>query len=271
MARRAERQNGYILMVTLILLVVGAAVWFSSGSVNLNARRAHAVMQDRLGQMEKIKKTLLIYATMTPTIMQAKNKKSPPPLNPVEKVPGPGYLPCWDTVGDGEIHCSFTAGDYHPHYLPQHISNRHFYFGERAKQYYFVLDQRFAIQNSSYNNSTTKRYAPLNPAITPAPSLHLNQDGKNYVALIIYAPDGLDADNNDGDTDFFSKTDANPGINDLIVGITASEWANIVQRHVENLKPDLCNTDASEKFWFNDYDAANNPTGSSWRSYLGGC
>jgi len=272
MSQRIIHQRGYILIMTLVLLVVGAATWFSSGSLNLAEKRSYNVIQNRLEQMKKIKQELLIYASLTPSIMQMDSSNSAT-VYPYNKVPAPGYLPCWDTSGNGEIDCSFTPGDYHPHYLPYKISKRHFYFGENPKQYYYVLDQRFAIQNANYNNASTKRYAPLNhfnpsPYASLIPGLRLNNDGKNYVALIIFTNGGLDTANNDGDTNFVSKKLFNAGVDDIIVGITEEEWDATVLRHVCNLKDTFLTTAASTPFWFNDYDSVNNPTGSSWRTYF---
>lgn len=267
--QKITHQRGYILIITLVLLVVGAATWFSSGSLNLAEKRRYNITQNRLDQMEEIKQKLLIYASLTPSIMQTDSSTPPPSVYSYNTVPGPGYLPCWDVDGNGNMDnadCSFTAGDFQPRYLPYQISTRHLYFGDQPKQYYYVLDQRFAIRNANYNNGSTGRYAPLNLSITPA--LKLNGDGRNYVALIIYAEGGLDAANNDGDANFVSKKLFNAGVDDIIVGITEDEWKQVVLRHVCNLKDTMLTTSTSTAFWFNDYDATNNPTGSSWRSYF---
>jgi len=273
MRQKIIYQRGYILMITLVLLVVGAATWFSSGSLNLAEKRSFNLTQSRLDKMKHIKEQLLLYASMTDTIMQTDSYSSPPPVMAYNRVPAPGYLPCWDTDGDGKMDCSFTPGDYHPHYLPYQISTRHLFFGNKSKQYYYVLDQRFAVQNSNYNNGSTKRYAPLNPFnpspyTTLVPELKLNDDGKNYVALIIYANGGLDAVNNDGDKNFKSQSLLNSSVDDLIVGITEDEWKQNILRRINNLKDKLCSANSTAHFWFNDYDATNNPAGSNWRSYF---
>ena len=256
-------QSGYILMVLLVIMTLGAATWFSSGTQNLGKALRDAHTQAKLKEMEIIKQKLLTYASLTPEIMQTESSSSPPPAYTYKNVPGPGYLPCWDNNGDGEMNCAFN--DYTPNYLPRQISTRNLYFSAQPKDYYYVLDHRFAIQNAAYNNGSTSRYAPLNPSVTPA--LELNNNGKKYVALIIYAPKGLNAANQDGDKEFVSRGLLNPGVEDLIVGITQDEWEEVVLRRVCNLRT-LLNTSSANNFWYRNYDSVNNPAGNSWENYF---
>jgi hypothetical protein len=271
---RLAFERGYIMILTLVVLIVGAGAWFASGSMNLASKRSFEVQEANSQKLNKIKQSLLTFSVLVPEIYQNDSVSPPPPLTSEYLVPGPGYLPCWDTNGDGAMDCSFTTGDYHPHYLPQSISLRHLFFGDYPKHYYYVLDQKWAIQNSNYNNGSTKRYAPLNSSL--APELRLNDDGRKYVALIIYTGTTsykevpLDSVNNDGDVNFYSKSILNPSVKDQIVGITATEWNSLVKRRICNLKGDLMLTASSTAFWFNNYDMTNNPAGEDWRALVSG-
>ena len=291
-------QSGYILIVFLVVLVVGSAVWFSlnllgSGAM-LKSDRQLSTRQD----MEDVKQRLLQFMVLTPEIMETDNSNTYP-IYTTDQIPGPGYLPNCDTNGDGLMNDGCTTSHFLPKFLPKGISGRHLHFSHKAKQYYYVIDPRYVIQNTSY--PPLNRFSPLNSDMDNSHSLFLNipsgtatSSTKGYVALIFplvqttgsfsgtCPPDDMYATytqetptnctyngtliykNHDGDQYFYS------GHGQQVIGITQEEWKRAVERRVCNLKDEMMDTDPNEPFWFNQYDATTNPAGDSWRSLVEG-
>ncbi len=269
------KQSGYILIVFLVILVVGAATWFSSNLTGLNSAYQFERQSKTQAKLQEIKARLIRYAVLTPEIMQTDNSNTYS-IHSTSVIPGLGYLPNCDSNGDGQMDNGCYTADFRPQFLPTTLAKRHIYFNDRPKQYYYVIDSRFVIQNSNYNNPITKRFAPLNSLVKPKLYLNIPQgtpdasvpDSHRYVALLFSSP--LDAKNNDGDAYFFTAGQNGVRNDQVVVGISYTEWKAAVERRVCNLKTEMLTTNVNEAFWFNAYDVNNNPTGDDWRSLVGG-
>lgn len=77
--------------------------------------------------------------------------------------------------------------------------------------------------------------------------------------------------NADGDRFFFSESNANIGVNDLVVGITLDEWRESMLGRLCSQQQRLAEVPLESAYWLNDYDAEDNPSGSGWRAWLGEC
>ncbi|RUM92752.1 MAG: hypothetical protein DSZ27_01845 [Thiomicrospira sp.] len=325
-------QSGFILMLLVVVMAVGAVAFFSLYHDNASLRYQSDVYLKQMSQLNEVKQQLLKYAVFQPELYQSDLVSNSRTYKEAGKLPGPGYLPCRDLDGDGwvlgaETSCGNprdTADDtsgFVYGFLPVGFKTRNFYFGAlEPRQFYYVVDERFVNGNNLYNNGSTGRYAPLNITLSPAmgpdapppnglpdgtlPWLTLN-GVEGYVALIIFPnvpqvfQDGFAQDrsqsgtaieriadyldqrfdvnghqvdgNADGNRHFFSQSRENIGVNDLVVGITFSEWQNAVMNRVCSQLDSLTQVDSNAAYWFNDYDAVQNPSGGNWRSFTGAC
>ncbi|WP_173290580.1 hypothetical protein [Thiosulfativibrio zosterae] len=314
---RAKQQSGFIMMVFVVILVLGASAYFSGYGENLFFKQKAKLTLENYEDTQIVKSQFWRYSVFQPEFYESDPAGGTGfNLKNIDRIPGPGYFPCVDLDGDGEVLGAETscgnvtvAGDdttgFVVGFLPTNFRTRNIFFNKVApKEFYYILDERFANGNNSYNNGSTGRFAPLNPGLSPTGRLFLNdQDG--YVALII-APgesmvmqDGTIQDRNqagdalariadyldkrfdalgnevngnaDGDFKFYSQSKSNIGINDTVIGISFSEWQTMMLNRVCAQKTDLEATDANVAFWFNAYDATTNPAGSDWRSFMGNC
>lgn len=325
-------QSGFIMMLLVVVMAVGAAAVFSLYQDNTVLRYQSDIYLKRLNQLNEVKQQLLKYAVFQPELYQSDLVSNSRTYKETGKLPGPGYLPCRDLDGDGwvlnaETSCGNprdpadeTTGFVYG-FLPVGFKTRNFFFGAlEPRQFYYVVDERFVNGNNLYNNGTTGRYAPLNPLLTPAsppdvsppdalpegslPWLTLN-DVEGYVALIIFPnvpqvfSDGFEQDrsqggtavdrvadyldrrfdidghqldgNADGNRHFYSQSRENIGVNDLVVGITFAEWQEAVMNRVCSQLATLTQVDSNVAYWFNDYDAVQNPSGGNWRNFTEAC
>lgn len=132
------------------------------------------------------------------------------------------------------------------------------------------------------------------------PILRLNGDGQAYVALLImpgsayghqqragllgFANEStvitqyLEGENANLDNRFYSAGKVSgDAVNDIVIGITAEEWMQQIAQRVCAQYPSFIRAnstglnvagDALQPFWFNDYHATENPTGSGFRSLI---
>ncbi len=312
-----KQQSGFIMMVLVVIMVIGATAYFGGFGENLMFHQKSKLAERDIADTLKVREQLLRYAIFQPELYESDPTGGTGyTLKALESIPAPGYLPCVDLDGDGEVLAAETscgnptvAGDnttgFVVGFLPTDFRTRNIFFGGAVpKQFYYVLDERFANGNNVYHNGSTGRFAPLNPDTQPQGRLSLN--GKEgYVALII-APgepitmqDGTVQDrtqagdavariadyldkrfdgsgneingNADGDRFFFSQAKNNLGINDTIIGISFQEWQALMLNRVCSQKTRLEAIDPSEAFWFNAYNGITNPAGSDWRAFMEGC
>ena len=208
-----KQQSGFIMMVMIVIMVVGAAAYFGVFNENLIFKNKVKLTERDIANNLKIREQLLRYATFQPELYESDPTGGTGyALKQINLVPGPGYFPCVDLNGDGEVLAAETScgnprdatddsTGFAIGFLPVGFSTRNIFFGGlEAKQFYYVVDERFVNGNNLYNNGSTGRYAPLNPALTPAaapdasPGLLLPDNTKpwlslngveGYVALII--------------------------------------------------------------------------------------
>lgn len=297
-----NKQSGLIMVLLVAILLIGATSYFVGTTKSFSWWHNDKIKHEELDNLYQIKRQLLLFGSVF-TELYGVNNGGDPKISAL--VPSPGYLPCpFNRVsGTVSVNCKSYVASSSPGYaigfLPAKITNRNFYFlgnyvPETTNQdYILVLDERFGYSNNRYSTNlvggvTTNRFAPLNDNLSPRPVLQLNDNGKEYVALIINpkSPLGsqaskrpaslvkpldlsgyLDTDNSDGDFKFYSAATDDAAANDLIIGITYDEWQNAVKARICGQKEILIATENSVKFWFNAYSASN-PSGAGWRNRL---
>ena len=213
-----SKQSGFILIIVLVVLVLGASTYFVSSTKNFSWKRQHADTLNSIAELNMVKHQLLLYASNFSELYANTALAS----NVAKGMqPSPGYLPCPFVIGgtgmsgscesyvvdpSGGAGPGFVAG-----FLPPRITNRKFHFkgdywppvtpvpagGNALTDYVILIDERFVVRNSNYSfnvlaGTPTNRFAPLNDNLTgfspsnlEPPVLRLNDDGKNYVALIV--------------------------------------------------------------------------------------
>ncbi|MBY4676525.1 hypothetical protein [Marinobacterium arenosum] len=237
-----SKQQGYVLLVILALMMAGGAGYFVS-TVNETAIQSEAGRnKDILKQLRNARDRLLTYAATHPEV-----------YGDTTPTPGPGYFPCPDQDNnrwtDGSCSDEVAIGR-----LPEKIGSRGVNFlpeGLDRQLVWYALDSNYSYQGGDSrcdapmsNKDPIDRCEPLNH---DAPSSRITLNGKSdYVALLFYAgmaqggqdrgtsndvTDFLDGGNADGDGDFFSVQAGND-INDLVVGITKAEWLALMRKRL---------------------------------------
>lgn len=281
-----KNQSGFIIIMGMLVLVLGAALWFGS----ISSLRSQAIsIEERQGHIEelqRIKQRMLIYAAMQPEIFRT-DSGSNAPRNQVD-IPGPGYFPCPDLTGDGDSNAPCTGNGNNGFVIgliPESTSTRGFTFIDENKssnRYWFAVDERFLTQNSAFNFSgSSSRFVPLNSSFpdltfaTGSPSLTL--DGNDDIVMIlIYAGEALDGqvrsegvvsnitqsianylelENNDLKGGFISSVKASDTINktaidfnDYVISINRREWnAAMLSRVAKDVLNLIDNTETT--FW----------------------
>ncbi len=264
--RNESQQRGFIFLLTVVVIVIIAMLWISTKHQSLiSIFKTNDIEADSY-ELASVKNRLLEYAVLQPEIYKTNDSNV---YQSSEQIPAPGYFPCPDLDGDGDIEgaetsCSnpFTDTTVDPidktgfvpdagvvGFVPSFIGTHHVHFAEAGRYYYF-LDERFSAQNSApdNDNDSLKRYAPMNPTqfvgdVTPVPAdgepfepvLTIN-GRRGYIALIIDpgADRSLDPNNADADRFFVSRTsDLSDDPNtDKIVGITLEELNNAINRRL---------------------------------------
>jgi hypothetical protein len=302
---REPKQSGFIILMGMLMLVVGAAVWFGNVG-NMQAEMMEITQENAHSrELQKIKEKMLVYTMFQPEIFGTPSNTTT--FQTADKVPGPGYFPCPDSTGDGESNAPCGSGvSVVIGRVPVQISSRRFGFLDQTlgkESYWYAVDTRFLVQNADYNNFggtedvKLKRYSPLNTSepdfsdlTTPPPPL-LTLDGVTDIVMVLFyageplsgqnrssggLDDYLDKLNNDGDGDFISTHSDTIGFNDNVLAITHAEWSAAVLARVsqdvnpvDNV-PDLCSISATDPHWFNAcnnvYKTGNDGTQCSWGS-----
>lgn len=301
--KQAIHQSGYALLVFILLLIGSVSFPLISYVKALNDSNKNGVATAKIADLTQVKKNLLTYAALVPELNSTDSSNVP---YADDRVPGPGYLPCPDTDGDGASNAPCGAGvNWVVGRVPVRITSRNYSFinnvkGAHEELIWYAVDARYVIQNSDYNNPPIQRYAPLNPGNPGASNHVLTLNGENdFVAILFYAnaplvgqsrtsnsiSDYLEGENADGDADFVSQASTS-NFNDLVIGIRHSEWVSEMRKRVQPQVASLCNPlnlDPDAPHWFNschnddggggticpdDGDTAtlSNPVGSDWRN-----
>ncbi|VAW47887.1 hypothetical protein MNBD_GAMMA04-1289 [hydrothermal vent metagenome] len=258
----SSKQSGFIILMGLLILVLGAATWFGTAG-NLRSEGMKLSSQsDDVENLERIKDKMLTYALLYPGIFGDGND-----------TPGPGYFPCPDTTGDSQSNGGCVAGNalFVIGMVPQRIVARQFSFlssNQENRRYWFAVDSRYLNRNpilGSLNSLTSSLVdtaggagfcndpnvvppvaGPL-PATCVAP---ITLDGRGDIVMILfYAGDPLNQQRGNlaiapgfanahigafleqpalpaiGAPANFVSVGANPdNFNDRIVTITREEW-----------------------------------------------
>lgn len=285
MASVNQKQSGFIVLMGILLLVLGAGIWFGSlGSLKSNQLK---LQKDQVfqAQLNVIKQRLLQYAVLHPEIYSDNDLTT--------EEPGVGYLPCPDINGDGEAdaQCGSATNDqlFVIGLVPQKISSKRFSFLDsdlNNRLFWYAVDARFVQNSQVYQTPANNRFAglnvtlpnqvpdPFNPGSLITPITLNNQD--DIVAVIFYANQPLAGQNPndltnysnfieqpivaDGNAINFTSSGDNPDtFNDSVISITRSEWEDVVLRRVTADRnndgiADLCvapETTTNNQHWFN--------------------
>ena len=296
-AGKQEKQQGFIILMGMLALVLGAAVWFGTASSIRSESMDIKLQNQDVRDLYRIKDKMLTYALFQPEIFRTDAAGNP---NPLEDIPGLGYFPCPDTNGDGDSNapCGGGGATVVIGIVPENISEQRFTFVHRpleANRYWYAVDARFITENSDFVFGTgpgnQKRFVPLNNTSPATASLTLDGTA-DIVMVLMYAGEPvsgqnqsvvnianfLDLDNADGDVNFVShyknSTITSPipvsgDFNDYVIPITRNEWnAAMLSRASIDADsddvPDLCTSIGSaitDYSWFNDcvYTGASAP------------
>lgn len=179
-----KKESGFIMMIVLVIMVVGTASFYGLYTQNQSATFQFEETNKRLQALEDIKARVLNYSIMHSEIYMTSTTGAAKSL---VDIPGPGRMPCPNDYADDNkdmlSDCS-TQGEVVISFMSSGVDSRHFHFFKQGqesitppvdqKDYIFVVDRDFVFGNNA---------AELN-ADTSA-DLKLNDDGKDYVALII--------------------------------------------------------------------------------------
>ena len=270
-----SRQSGFVVLMGLLILVLGASAWFGSlGSLYSEGMKL-TNQSDDVRSLEKIKDKMLTYALLYPELFRDGND-----------TPGPGYFPCPDTTGDGQSNGGCVAGNslFVIGMVPQRITARQFSFlpsNQENRRYWFVVDSRYLNRsprlgslNSLTSNLVDTTGAPefCNDPNTGLPSVILPStcvapitlDGRGDIVMILfYAGDALNQQRGSlpvgagfvdahigqfleqpalpavGEPASFVSVGLNPDVfNDRVVTITRDEWnATMLSRVAMDVNP----------------------------------
>lgn len=278
-SNRPKKQDGFIVLMGMLALVLGAAVWFGTVSSIRSESMKIAIENEHVDALYRVKDKMLTYALFQPELFRTLSSNTT--VLAQEKIPGPGYFPCPDTINNDGVSDSPCAGSgvtFVTGVVPKSTSSRVFSFVDQhleSGRFWYAVDARFLTQNQDYYyDSAYKRFVPLNTTYPEKASLTL--DGTEDIVMVLMYSGGpvsgqsqasatlanisnyLELENSDGDADFIS-TSNNQSFNDYVIPITRSEWNAAMLSRVsmdadgDNV-PDLCvNPDAAvgNHHWFN--------------------
>ncbi len=161
---KASKQSGFVILMALLVLVLGAAAWYGSIGGKKSESMKSDLQTEHMANLQHIKERMLAYALLNPEIFDAADTSTP----------GPGYFPCPDPWGLGKtgtgMYCSdsYMNDMYTIGWVPQKIGKRNFSFLSSSqkienRRYWFAVDTRFLVDGNRYDHRTiSNRFAPLN-------------------------------------------------------------------------------------------------------------
>ncbi|WP_029408171.1 hypothetical protein [Thiomicrorhabdus sp. Milos-T2] len=285
-----EKQQGFIILMGMLALVLGAAVWFGTLG-NLRSNTMSISHEDKnIAELNRIKDRMLAYAVLHPEI-----------YSDATNIPGPGYFPCPDVDGDGnsDTSCDVDGAGINRLFVlgkvPYKIGTRYFTFLDSKldnSKFWYAVDSRFVNSSARFATSISQRYSTLNINIAnvmkdagSSDVFPMTLDGKEDIVMVLfYSGEPLSGQTrpsnvysnyleqptvSEGYTIDFRSVGAGSSVfNDYVIAITRSEWQSAILSRVtidkapEDGIPDLCvdlaDTDIS---WFNEckYTGANIP------------
>lgn len=277
-----NKQSGFIVLMGMLILVLGAAAWFGTVSSLRSESMSIDTREEHIRELQRIKQRMLTYAVMQPEIFRTDSGSTA--VRAQENIPGPGYFPCPDTNGDGDSNspCGGGGVDFVMGMVPESTSARFFSFIDKpgeARSYWYAVDARYVTQNTDYTYDGSVRRFPLNRN-SPA-TANLTLDGVNDIVMVLFyagdqigsqnqsslsAVNFLELENSDNDADFISVFNDPDRFNDYVIPITRNEWnATVLSRVSKDVMtgvtvgtvgdnvPDLCDLVATNDLhWFND-------------------
>jgi hypothetical protein len=268
---REPKQSGFIILMGMLMLVLGAAVWFGTASNIRSESMKIAVNEEHVNELYRLKDKMLTYAMFQPEIFRTHSGNYT--ALDQKDIPGPGYFPCPDSTGnDGVVDspCGGSGASFVIGVVPKATSSRFFSFIDRPldnSHFWYAVDTRFVTQNPDYYyDGAYKRFVPLNTASPVTASLTL--DGVDDIVMVLFYSGGpvagqnqstadvanitsfLELENSNGDADFISvptgldRVNHTP-FNDFVIPITRREWNGAMLSRVSmdadgNNVPDLC-------------------------------
>jgi hypothetical protein len=155
------RQSGFVILMGLLILVLGAAAWYGSVGGKKSESMKASFQGEYVANLQHVKERMLTYAILHPEIFDKGSIFNP----------GIGYFPCPDTSGDGVSNtgpaCSQSRSLYALGWVPQKMSKKSFSFLSTSqkvenKRYWFAVDTRFLADAKKYHYDSFTRFAPLN-------------------------------------------------------------------------------------------------------------
>jgi len=161
-SQAGAQQSGFVILMGLLIIVLGAAAWYASTSGGKSAEMRADFQTEYIAELQHVKERMLTYALLNPEIFDQGDTSNP----------GPGYFPCPDITGDGDSDtggdCSSSTSLYGIGWVPQKIIDKRFSFLRSSqdyinKRYWFAVDTRFLVDGAKYSyGSVSNRFAPLN-------------------------------------------------------------------------------------------------------------
>lgn len=238
-------QQGYALLLS-ILILFGASAGFIFVTYTPQANQLkHQQTQQHMALLAQVKANLLLYATSTPELYATDSNGN---FYSADYIAAPGYLPCPDTNNDGATNTpcggsgplSIVSGR-----LPKAIATRHFRFIDNTPiDIWFVVDSRYVIQNTNYNNATIKRYSPLNTNLPGNGNLTLDNQS-DVIAIVFLSDKSIDDHLVDAAQNRFTR------LNQPSISITHDEWNSHAEGRAQAEKTAFCALGAGIQNWFN--------------------
>ncbi|UQB41781.1 hypothetical protein JX580_08900 [Thiomicrospira microaerophila] len=270
---KTKQQGFTLLLIILILGLLGAAAL----AHNFQPRASQLKLQyaeKQLNLLLNAKNNLMIYTASTPEIYATNTNGV---FYASDRVPSPGYLPCPDSNQDGAMNTPCGQGNEIAYgILPKGIASRHFRFNPSELQtIYYVVDSRYVIQNSDFNNPPTQRFAPLN-SNHPGDGRITVGNQSNIIAFIYLDKKSPDAFLAPGSDTVFSRPEH-------FITLSHQEWQNAIRLRVKPQASWLCALPVQQPHWFNACHNSSgqngicpplldgrpeNPVGANWRALL---
>lgn len=280
-------QQGYaLLLLVLMLFMAGSAMLYSTMGPQANKLK-HQASQKQMDILEQAKANLLLHAVSIPELYATDSNGN---FYAGNRVPAPGYLPCPDTNNNGSSNTPCGQGEEIAiGRLPDSLATRHFRFIDNRSSpvfIWYVVDSRYVIQNSDFNNPPIQRFAPLNSQIPGNGRIQL--DNQTDLVALIFISDQVPASGTNLSSISLDNL-INPSLNRFTrqntraVTISQQEWLNQVSGRVRNQRTALCQLDPLIPHWFNECNNPespstncptindgrdSNPVGSNWRALL---